>query len=242
MTKYTNNWYSSGLYEPDYRSIHILNELCANSNTNTRALKFIAFNLVNYLDLAKLTDAYIRNPNVTPIQMNDLLMCILNLLTEFCLRDQIRESSVFERTLRPVYNQAEVLPHWSMLSDNSYASVVLDKFCAHADYRYALASRGTERGLLINLLKSAAEFYTITSSVRNFRFQHVLKNIKVLIFESELNNFKGSRLNKLLFLSQASHLSTSFVHDFAQRTDFDFSVEKQPRLVSNVHHESPHGH
>ncbi len=162
LTKYTHNWYLNGMYEPDYRSIHILSEMSSSgANLNFRILKFLAYNLVIYLDFTRLTETYIRNVQISPSQMNDLLKCFLSLLSEFCLRDSIRESANFEKSLKPIYNQAEILPHWSMLSDESYASVLLEKFCPNADYKYAMATRGTERGLLINVLKSAAEFYTI---------------------------------------------------------------------------------
>lgn len=42
-----------------------------------------------------------------------------------------------------------------MLSDAAYSSVVIERFCAAADYSYAFASRGTDRGLLMMLLKAA---------------------------------------------------------------------------------------
>lgn len=89
------------------------------------------------------------------MQMNDLLKCILACLSEFCLRESVRESSKFEALLRPIYNQAEVLQCWSMLSDTSYSSVLTDRFSVYADHLYAFATRGTDRGMLMVLLKAA---------------------------------------------------------------------------------------
>ena len=48
-----------------------------------------------------------------------------------------------------------------MLSDTSYADVLMNRFCARADHHYAFASRGTDRGLLISLLKASAEFTSL---------------------------------------------------------------------------------
>lgn len=159
MSKYTSSWFGNEMFEPDYRSINIMSELC--TVPNGQLVKFIAFNLVCYFDLNRITENYFRKVEIKPIQINDLLKCILQLLADFCLRDSVRESSKFEDLLRPIYNQAEVLQCWSMLSDTSYASVVLERFLPTADYRYAFASRGTDRGLLMNLLKSSAEFYSL---------------------------------------------------------------------------------
>lgn len=100
--------------------------------------------------------------------MCNYFQCWLQLLTEFCLRNSIRESEKFQSQLRPIYHQAEVLQCWSMLSDVSFAEVVTGRFCALADYQYAFASRGTDRGLLINLLKSASEFYSFVNTMSCF--------------------------------------------------------------------------
>ena len=120
-----------------------MNEICWSANT--RQLKFLAFDIVAYLDLARITESYFRKLEIMPQQINDLLKCWLQLLTEFCLRDSIRESQQFDTLLRPVFNQAEVLQSWSMLSDTSYMDVVMNKFCPSADYHYVFASRGTDR-------------------------------------------------------------------------------------------------
>jgi hypothetical protein len=159
MGKYSSSWFGIGQFEPDYRSINIMSELCW--APNTRLVKFLAYDLVSYLDLSRISESYFRKMEIMPMQINDLLKCWLQLLTEFCLRDNVRESAQFDTLLRPIYNQAEVLQCWSMLSDTSYSDVVMQRFCALADYRYAFASRGVDRGLLINILKSSAEFYSL---------------------------------------------------------------------------------
>jgi hypothetical protein len=161
LSKYSSSWFGSGQFEPDYRSINIMSELCLAQNTHL--VKHLAFDLVSYLDLNRISESYFRKAEIQPMQINDLLKCWLQLLTEFCLRDSIRESSKFDSMLRPVYNQAEVLQCWSMLSDTSYAEVVMQRFTVCADYRYAFASRGLDRGLLINILKASAEFFSIAS-------------------------------------------------------------------------------
>lgn len=231
LGKYFPNWYSSGNgvhVELDFRSISLLNEICLLPTSNVRVLKFLAFNLITYLDLSHLTDSYIHNVNVTPAQVNDLLKCLLNLLTEFCLRDQIRDSTQFDKLLRPVYNQAEALPHWSLLSDTSYSEVVIDRFCQNAqvDYRFVLASRGTERGLLINLLKSAAEFYTVMSADRSSiscfssvkrrlylrALCHVLLNdrhVSAQIFRNQADAFQTCVMNLLTDIETFSMSSAS---------------------------------
>jgi len=160
INKYSSRWYSG--FEPDYRSINILGELC--SSSNDKLITFIAFDLVAYLDMGGIIESYFKKEEIKPIQINDLLKCWLHLLTEFCLRDSIRESPKFESMLRPIYSQAEILECWSMLSDESYSDVVINRFCQIADFRYAFASRGTDRGLLMNLLKSSAEFYSLAQS------------------------------------------------------------------------------
>ncbi len=152
-------WFADGRFEPDYRSINIMNELCWTNNL--RLIKFLAFDVVAYLDLNKISENYFCKQEIMPQQINDLLKCWLQLLTEFCLRDAVRDSPQFERLLRPIYNQAEILQCWSMLSDTSYADVVLNKFVTIADHHYAFASRGTDKGLLLNLLKASAEFYSL---------------------------------------------------------------------------------
>ncbi|RNA18051.1 ectopic P granules 5 -like protein [Brachionus plicatilis] len=159
MAKYSSTWFGAGSFEPDCRTVNLMAEI--SSNQAPEPLKYLAFNLVCFFDLSKITDSYFRQPEIKPIQINDLLKCILQLLAEFCLRDSIRESDSFDALLRPVYNQAEVLQYWSMLSDNSYSNIVLDRFLPLADYRYAFASRGVEKGLLMMVLKSAAEFYSL---------------------------------------------------------------------------------
>lgn len=121
-----------------------MNEICWSANP--RQIKFLAFDLVAYLDLAKISESFFRKQEIMPQQINDLLKCWLQLLTEFCLRDCVRESNQFDTLLKPVYNQAEFLQCWSMLSDTSYSEVVMNKFCASADYHYAFASRGTDKG------------------------------------------------------------------------------------------------
>ena len=136
-----------------------MSELCL--APNHRLVKYLAFDVVAYLDLNRISESFFRKSEIQPMQINDLLKCWLQLLTEFCLRDSVRESSKFDAMLRPVYNQAEVLQCWSMLSDTSYAEVVIQRFSACADYRYAFASRGLDRGLLINILKASAEFYSL---------------------------------------------------------------------------------
>lgn len=153
MSKYASSWYGHGGFEPDYRTVQIMSELCAAQNT--RLVKHLAYDLVCYFNLARIAESYLCAPAITPMQINDLLKAILQTLSEFCLRDAVRESSRFELVLRPVYNQAEVLQCWSMLSDAAYSSVVIERFCAAADYSYAFASRGTDRGLLMMLLKAA---------------------------------------------------------------------------------------
>lgn len=129
---------------------------------NARLVKFLAFELVGYFNLAHITESYFRAASITPSQTNDLLKCILQMLSEFCLRESVRDSARFEMILKPVYNQAEVLQCWSMLSDTAYSSVVVDRFCAGADYLYAFASRGTDRGLLMIVLKSAGKILFTT--------------------------------------------------------------------------------
>ena len=161
LAKYSSAWFGAGHFEPDYRSIHIMGELCL--TPNPRLLKYMAFELVAHLDLHRISESFFRQSDIKPMQINDLLKCWLQLLVEFCLRDSIRESPLFEATLRPVFNQAEVLPCWSMLSDASYAEVVTQRFAALADHTYALASRGLARGLCVNVLKAAAEFYAPTA-------------------------------------------------------------------------------
>lgn len=136
-----------------------MNEICWSANA--RQLKFLAFDIVSYLDLPRISESYFRRQEVLPQQINDFLKCWLQLLTEFCMRDSIRESKQFDTRLRPVFNQAEILQSWSMLSDTSYSDVIMNRFCPAADYHYAFASRGTDRGLLMNLLKSSAEFNSL---------------------------------------------------------------------------------
>lgn len=154
MSKYSSSWYGQGAFEPDARTVHIMSELC-HAHTNSRLVKHLAYELVAYFNLTHITESYFRAASITPMQINDLLRCVLHTLSEFCLRESVRESSRFECALRPVYSQAEVLQCWSMLSDDAYASVVLDRFCVSADYLYAFASRGTDRGLLMIVLKAA---------------------------------------------------------------------------------------
>lgn len=155
-SKYSTSWFGNGYFEPDYQTVQIMCELC--HAHNVRLVKFLAYELVGFFSLARITEAYLRAASITPSQTNDLLKCILQMLTEFCLRDPVRESPKFEMVLRPVYNQAEVLSCWSMLSDTAYASVLVDRFSTRADYLYAFASRGTDRGLLMVVLKSAGKF------------------------------------------------------------------------------------
>jgi hypothetical protein len=158
ISKYSTTWFGNGSFEPDYRSINILSELC--SSTNTNILKYLAYDLVALLDFNRITESYFRQNSILPVQINDLLKTCLQLLCEFCLRDSIRESNQFDAIMRPIYNQIEMLQCWSMLSDTNYSDVIMNRFCSGADYQYAFASRGTERGLLVNILKSAAEFYS----------------------------------------------------------------------------------
>ena len=152
-------WFEDGRFEPDYRSINIMNELCWSDNP--RLIKFLAFDVVAHLDLHKISESYFRKQEIMPQQINDLLKCWLQLLADFGLRDSIRESAQFSTLLRPVFNQAEILQCWSMLSDTAYADVVLNKFATLADHTYALSSRGTDKGLLLNLFKASAEFYAL---------------------------------------------------------------------------------
>jgi hypothetical protein len=162
LSKYAPSWFGGGLFEPDYRSVNIMSELC--TANNVKLVRMLAFDVVAHLDLGKICDSFFRRLEVTPMQINDMLKCWLQMLAEFCLREGVREASgsLFDSLLRPIYNQAEVLQCWSMLSDTSYSDVIMQRFCIVADQRYAFASRGTDRGLLMSLLKSAAEFYSLT--------------------------------------------------------------------------------
>ncbi|CAF0782953.1 unnamed protein product [Brachionus calyciflorus] len=207
MSKFSTTWFGDSNFEPDYRSVNLMCEI--SSNPITRPLKFLAFNIVCYFDLNKITDSYFRQPEIKPIQINDLLRCFLQLLTEFCLRDSIRESDRFDTLLRPVYNQAEVLQCWSMLSDNSYSSIVMERFLPSADYRYVFASRGTDRGLLMILLKSAAEFYSLAernslscfSSAKRRTYLKVICELllkpSVQVVKTDLESFQNCIMNLL---------------------------------------------
>ena len=112
LNKYSSTWFGAGQFEPDYRSINIMSELCLAQNN--RLVKHLAFDVVAHLDLNRISESFFRKSEIQPMQINDLLKCWLQLLTEFCLRDSIRESPLFDSMLRPVYNQAEVLQCWSM--------------------------------------------------------------------------------------------------------------------------------
>ena len=193
MAKYAGAWFSQGSFEPDCRTVNLMSEMA--SSPAIEPLKHLAFSLVCFFDLSKITDSYFRQPEIKPIQINDLLRCLLQLLTEFCLRDAIRESDNFDAQLRPVYNQAEVLQCWSMLSDNSYSDIVLDRFLPSADYRYAFASRGLEKGLLMMVLKSAAEFYSLAEKNSLSCFSSVkrrlyLKTICELLLKPSVQSVK----------------------------------------------------
>lgn len=158
-SKYSSSWLGHGSFDPDYQTVQIMCELC--HAHNARLVKFLAYELVGYFNLAHITENYFRAASITPSQTNDLLKCILQMLCEFCLRESVRgDAAKFETILRPVYNQAEILQCWSMLSDTAYSSVVVDRFCTCADYLYAFASRGTDRGLIMVVLKSAGLYIT----------------------------------------------------------------------------------
>ena len=200
LGKYSSSWF--GLmqannfgfqYEPDYQSINIMMELCL--APNSRLIRYLAFDIISYLDFNLICESYFRKMEIMPIQINDLLKCWLQLLTEFCLRDSIRESTQFDGLLRPIYNQAEVLQCWSMLSDTSYSDVVLNRFCQVADYHYAFATRGTDRGLLMNLLKSAGEFYSLAdrnsiSCFASAKRRCYLKAVCYLLLKPSINTIK----------------------------------------------------
>ena len=103
---HTAAWFAASCFAPDHRSINILAAMCVSGSA--RQLKFLAFDLVAHLDLARISESYFRRAEVLPQQINDFLKCWLHLLTEFCMRDSIRESKQFDTRLRPVFNQAEV--------------------------------------------------------------------------------------------------------------------------------------
>ena len=124
-------------FEPDHQTVHALAELCStpSSCASSKSLKFVAYELTARLHLGRICESYFRRVDVSPAHINDFLKCLLQLLAECCVRDSVRESSQFEPLLRPVYNQTEILACWSMLTDASYAQVVLDRFALHADHR-----------------------------------------------------------------------------------------------------------
>jgi hypothetical protein len=59
--------------------------------------------------MSHIIESYFKIEEINPIQINDLLKCWLHLLTEFCLRDSIRETTKFQTQLKPIYAQAETL-------------------------------------------------------------------------------------------------------------------------------------
>jgi hypothetical protein len=228
LSKYSSSWYGTmqsnnvGFqYEPDYQSINVMMELCF--APNNRLIKYLAFDIVSYLDFNLISENYFRKMEIMPIQINDLLKCWLQLLTEFCLRDNIRESNQFDDLLRPIYNQAEVLQCWSMLSDTSYKDVVLNRFCQFADYHYAFATRGTDRGLLMNLLKSSGEFYSLadrnsiscfSSAKRRCYLKavcHLLLKPSINIIKLDIESFQNCIINLLTDIETFSISAVSSV-------------------------------
>ena len=72
LVKYS--WFERGLFEPDYKSINIMNEMSL--GYNEQMLHYLAFDLVAHLDLAKICENYFRKAEIMPIQINDLLKVI----------------------------------------------------------------------------------------------------------------------------------------------------------------------
>jgi len=192
--------------------------------------------LVAYLDMGGIIESYFKKEEIKPIQINDLLKCWLHLLTEFCLRDSIRESPKFESMLRPIYSQAEILECWSMLSDESYSDVVINRFCQIADFRYAFASRGTDRGLLMNLLKSSAEFYSLAqsnnflSSFSSAKRRLYLKALTEILLKPsaqtirlEIESFQNCIMNLLTDIETFSKDSPILI-DFINRISKNYSL------------------
>jgi hypothetical protein len=233
LSKYSSSWYGimqannvGFQYEPDYQSINIMMELCL--APNSRLVRYLAFDIVSYLDFNLICESYFRKMEIMPMQINDLLKCWLQLLAEFCLRDSIRESNQFDGLLRPIYNQAEVLQCWSMLSDTSYSDVVLNRFCQIADYHYAFATRGTDRGLLMNLLKSAGEFYSLTdrNSISCFSSAkrrcylkavcHLLLKPSISTIKLDIESFQNCVINLLTDIEtfSISAVSSAAAEDF----------------------------
>jgi hypothetical protein len=252
INKYSSKWFKGYSFEPDYRSINILSELC--SSINTKLITFIAFDLVAYLDMPGIIESYFKKEEIKPIQINDLLKCWLQLLTEFCLRDSIRESSSqFDTMLRPIYSQAEQLECWSMLSDASYSDVVIQRFCQLADYRYAFASRGTDRGLLMNLLKSSAEFYSLADCKNNFmssfssaKRRLYLKALSEILLKPtaqtirlEIESFQNCIMNLLTDIetfaisSSSSSSSSTLSNNDSLRYEIQLLIDELLYLISN---------
>lgn len=241
LSRHSSSWFGNGLFEPDYQTVNAINELCYSKNT--RLIKHIAFDLVCYFDLNRITDSYFRQVQITPVQINDLLKCLLQVLAEFCLRDAVRESNKFDSLLRPVYNQAEVLQCWSMLSDTSYSCVVLDRFCPDADYVYAFASRGTDRGLLMNLLKSAAEFYTLadrnslscfSSAKRRCYLKaicHLLLKPTLQTIKTDLDSFQNCIMNLLTDIETFSISATSTNNQTAVNDESNSNLRQEIQLL-----------
>ena len=126
--------------QPGYECIYAFYALILSDNVSVS--EFIAFEIIRHLNISHITDSYYGLKELKATQINHLFKTWLNILTALCLSDDIRESVEFEQHLKANYAQAESL-QWTLLTDDSYNSLILEHFKQSTNYEFVFASRGT---------------------------------------------------------------------------------------------------
>lgn len=234
-------------FRPTYDTIQHFHSLVTSGKINV--IKYLAFQVFSHLNLVDITASYYKINDLTGNQINNLLKYWLDIMTEFSLIDEIRDANKFEGLLRPVFIQAESL-QWSLLSDESYSSVILNRFAFKADFNFVFETRGSNRGLLTNIFKAASEWFSNIDSISCFSsakrrlFLKALCKILVNKFDSDrfltqanqlaLNNFMMNSLNDIEELSSKVGNEEINVIIDELLSVFEIKVKKIGEFLANI--------